>query len=196
MLVCDPEDPAYALIKREMPLTGLLLTVTPLSSAVKRIQPMVSFNPEQETVLADDVPVILTMEWARRYFEAAPLTYGALGISTGCHDEFSRFVWSMLSWSPQPGVFSSSAPSGPHAPQPRCSSMVLQLCGSMALRLCRSVVLRTSPRPMPHALRPVPPSPVDPPGRGMVQSRREDPAHARLDRRVLLRRVLRRPPGG
>ncbi len=104
VLVCDPEDPAYALIKREMPLTGLLLTVTPLSSAVKRIQPMVSFNPEQETVLADDVPVILTMEWARRYFEAAPLTYGALGISTGCHDEFSRFVWSMLSWSPQTGV--------------------------------------------------------------------------------------------
>ncbi|MFB3787326.1 MAG: hypothetical protein ACE15F_13255 [bacterium] len=104
VLVSDPEDPAFAMIKREMPLTGLLLTATPLSSAVRRIQPLISFGPEREAVYAGDAPVILTREWARRYFEAAPLTYGALGISSGCHDEFSRFVWSMLSWSPQPGV--------------------------------------------------------------------------------------------
>lgn len=101
-LICDPEDPSFVQIRREMPLPIQLLTAMPLSSAVKRIQSLVSFDPEGEYVFSGDVPVILPRAWAERFFSSAPLTYGALGISSGSHDEFVRFLWAALSWLPQP----------------------------------------------------------------------------------------------
>lgn len=77
---CSESNQCFAMIKQEMPLTTPLVSLYTFSS---------SFSPD---VLA------------RRYFELAPLTYGALAVSSAPGDELARFAWSMLSWSPQPAA--------------------------------------------------------------------------------------------
>ncbi len=80
-IVYGPSSGPFEMIKREMPLTMQLISMNHLSEKNNSITTL-----------------------ARRFFDHAPLTYGALGYSTSSTDEIARFAWSMLSWSPQPTV--------------------------------------------------------------------------------------------
>lgn len=81
-LVCDPRIPTFDMIKREMPLTLQLITVSSLNTRSRDF----------------------ALEIAEQYFACAPLTYGALAVASLTLDEESRFYWSLLSWSPQTPV--------------------------------------------------------------------------------------------
>ncbi|MDX9755591.1 MAG: hypothetical protein RBU29_16625, partial [bacterium] len=100
-LTSGPEVGREALLMREMPLMTQLVTLSPLSRAVRIPQPF-ALGPERCFVYGEDLPLFLTEPLARRYYELAPLTYGALGVSSGAHDAFQRFLWSQISWDPQP----------------------------------------------------------------------------------------------
>lgn len=74
----DPEDPGFAVVQRELPLTMQLAA---------------------SCRLADAPP----SELARRRAETAPLLYAALGSSTD-EAEWTRFLWASISWAPITGL--------------------------------------------------------------------------------------------
>ncbi|MEW6235164.1 MAG: hypothetical protein AB1656_07235 [Candidatus Omnitrophota bacterium] len=67
-----------ALIRQEAPLTMQLVSLFPLSG---------------------EAPVSIAA-LGKQYFESAPLTYGALGASSGDRGGLAGFAWSRFSWSP------------------------------------------------------------------------------------------------
>jgi len=67
-----------AMIRQEAPLAMQLVSLFPLDG---------------------EAPFSIA-ELGRRYFESAPLTYGALGETSGERDSLAQFAWSRLSWSP------------------------------------------------------------------------------------------------
>ena len=81
-IVYGPHNGHFEMIKREMPLTMQLISMNLLSQ-----KDCFSLNA-----------------LSQRFFEYAPLTYGAFNYSTFPFDEIARFMWSLLSWSPQPTV--------------------------------------------------------------------------------------------
>ena len=81
-LVCGSDHPFFYTIKREMPLTMQLISTSCISESLW------------------SSPGFL----AKRFFDCAPLTYGALFVSHSLEDELSRYIWSLLSWSPQPEI--------------------------------------------------------------------------------------------
>ncbi len=81
-VVSGLDESSWDFVKRDIPLTMQLVSMNPFDVSMIR-------SP---------------MTLARRFFDYAPLTYGALGISSMNFDEIARFSWSLLSWSPQPAL--------------------------------------------------------------------------------------------
>lgn len=101
-ILSGPGIEPQEMIFQELPFSIQLATLTPLSQAVRLSGPMPTWNAEQAFILGEDAPMTLPAQLAYYYFDLAPMTYGALGFSLNAQDEVHRFVWSLLSWSPQP----------------------------------------------------------------------------------------------
>lgn len=96
-----PEVGREVLLMREMPFLMQMVSLTHLTRPIQ-VPNGWELGPERSFVYGDDLPLFLIEPIAKRYFELAPLTYGALGVSSAPQDLFQRFLWSQINWDPQP----------------------------------------------------------------------------------------------
>ncbi len=85
-LVCSSHSNSQEIIRREMPLT---------------LQLIHAFTMSQHHTEQPPVP-ISTAFLAKQFAENAPLTYGVVGITSTLLEDIHRFVWSRITWYPQP----------------------------------------------------------------------------------------------
>ncbi len=102
--ICGPEIGPHETVKRELPLDRQLMTMTPLSRAVRTANALETLGMPRSLIFSDDTPLVFPTQLARQFVETAPMTYGALGFSTGAHDEIHRYLWTAFAWSPQPSL--------------------------------------------------------------------------------------------
>ncbi len=95
-IISGPLPDCDDMIRLEMPFDMLLVVMTFLSPKSS------SRFTEKEKRKNEFTILTSTKRLAKRFYETAPFSYGAIGISSLPEDELQRFVWSTLCWSPQP----------------------------------------------------------------------------------------------
>jgi hypothetical protein len=93
-LICDPETANYEMIRREMPLTMMFLTVNRSTYGIELC----------ETEENRNMKFLFPNQITQQFFHVAPLSYGTVIRSSCEFDEINRFIWSLLSWQPQPTI--------------------------------------------------------------------------------------------
>jgi hypothetical protein len=102
VLTSGPGEGYAGMLMREMPLMMQFVSMTSMSEMRQMPVEERTYGPERCYVYGEDTPITLFGYLGKHYFEHAPMTYGALGVSSRVHDELHRFFWSMISWDPQP----------------------------------------------------------------------------------------------
>ncbi len=83
-LVSGPQQGMEAMMQKEMPLTLQLITMSLLSDR--------------------DRPLMAIGRTIQRFVDTSPLTYGSLALSAYPWEEVHRYLWSRMSWEPEPGL--------------------------------------------------------------------------------------------
>jgi hypothetical protein len=100
--VCGPGIVPFYIIKTDLPFSMQLITLSHITQTVRLPNVTHNLSTIEAFILGESAPPTLPIYLANTYYELAPITYGAMGVSLGAQDEVQRFIWSMLSWSPSP----------------------------------------------------------------------------------------------
>jgi hypothetical protein len=98
--VSGPGIVPFYMIKTDLPFSMQLVTMTHLTQSIRSSNSAHHLNTLQSFILGESTPAVLPIHLVNIYYELAPVTYGALGVSLGAQDEVQRFIWSRLSWAP------------------------------------------------------------------------------------------------